>query len=354
MECPNDELELAKRRLGFQIQILRDEMERQFKRILTQTVEAHENDRKNNFERYLTRASLECPPGIFERLKSWIRGEFPSYISAFHYSQGGSYSINFTNTPPPGAWEPIVVDMNKIFDQIAPTATDAQKDMAALKGVHPSENTPTTPSRRPLPTNRRTSPRIKTPCPKKTDKLPTARVEKSKPSNRSLPQTPRKQKRPVGEGSQPVGGGVIKTAVATKTISENPSWAFSYDLGEGFQYYILRCPTPGCQFSFSLNPLKNNMAVSHFEECKVPYLDETDIVRRYARQLQKQRMDKDPSGEVSKMWIDNYNQQVARERKRRRRKEPKSAFESPKIHVVDGSSTESPETSPGDTEIMQM
>ncbi|KAK1593712.1 uncharacterized protein LY79DRAFT_685307 [Colletotrichum navitas] len=353
MECSIEELELAKRGLGAQIQTLRDEMERQFKRILTQTVEAHENDRKNNFERYLTRASLECPPDIFERLKSWISCQFPTYISGFNYSQGGSFSINFTNTPPPGTWEPIVVDMNKIFDQMASPAADSQKDTATSTGVHPSENRPTTPSRRPLPTNRRASPRTRTPRQGKTVKLPTARVEKNKPSSRSLPQTPRKQKRPAGNCSQPVGGGVIKTSVATKAVSENPSFAFPYDLGEGFQYYILRCPAPGCQFSFSTSPLRNKLAVSHFKECKVPFVDEEDIVRRYARQLQRQRMDQE-STEISKMWIVKYNDLVAKERKKRRRIEAKSAPESHKVHVIDGSSTESSEMSPRDAEIQQM
>ncbi|KAK1981607.1 hypothetical protein LZ30DRAFT_592367 [Colletotrichum cereale] len=350
MECSTDELELAKRRVGAQIQTLRDEMERQFKRTLTQTVDAHENDRKSNFERYLTRASLEYPPEIFERLKSWLRCQFPSYISGFHYFQGGSFSINFTNTPPPGAWEPILVDMNKMFDQVAIPATNVQKNMAALASSHSSDSRPSTPSRMPLATNSRSSPRTKPPRQKKAAVLPTSRVKKSQLSDQRPRPTPPKPKRHARKSSERVEGGPIRTSYASKRVHDYMSWAFSYNLGEGDHYYILQCPTPGCQFSFSLNPLRNNMAVTHFKECNVPFFDEADIVRRYARRLYSRRSNLEET-DVSEIWVENFNQEVLRGRKQRRRKEGRSASKA--LEVVDGSSTASPEMSPRETELIQ-
>ncbi|KAK2050108.1 hypothetical protein LZ31DRAFT_548894 [Colletotrichum somersetense] len=327
----------AKLKLGAQIQLLRDEIERQFKRVLTQTVEAHENDRKKNFERYTSRVSLDYSPEVFDRLKGWIRGQFPCYISGFQYSQGGSFSINFTNCPPLGVWEPIVVDMNEIIDQADNLATDVQKPTAASTGSQTSESRSTTPSSTYRPTNHRSPQRRKPPRPKKTTILPSTGTKK-------------KPKRPTKKGSEHLGGKVMRTSVATRKISETPSWAFSYDLGEGFRYYVLRCPTPGCRFSFSVDPFKDNLAIAHFEECNVSYSDEVDIVRRYACQLKRQRPGPE-STEVSEVWIEEYNQKVSRERERRRLMEGRSATNS--LVVADESSTESTETSPREAETMQ-
>ncbi|KZL82556.1 hypothetical protein CI238_02857 [Colletotrichum incanum] len=153
MKDSYDELELAKRRVDAQIQTLCDEVERQYKRILTHIVETHESDRKNNLDRFLTRAALEYPADIFERLKGRIRSQFPM-------------------------------------------------------------------------------------------------------SNTEVP--------------------------------------------------VL----------FSTHPFQGNLASTHFKECKVQFDDEADIIRRYARQLQPQRMD-NGFKQVSKAWVDDYNQKVSCERKRR-------------------------------------
>ncbi|KAK2052714.1 hypothetical protein LY76DRAFT_526112 [Colletotrichum caudatum] len=297
MECSSDESELAKKRIGAQIQLLRDEIERQFKRILTQTIEAHENDRKNNFERYTTRASLEHSPETFDRLKGWIRGQFPCYISGFQYSQGGSFSINFTNNPPPGAWVPTVVDMNKIFDQTDSPAMDVQEKTAAPTGLGSSASRPVTPSSTHSPKSLRSPPRRKPPRQKKTTVLSSARVEKSLPSSSQSPaRKARRPQCPARKAGEQVGGKQILTGHATRIISENPSWAFPYNLGEGTRYYILTCPhaTSGCRFSFWESPLENNLAILHFEKCKVPYSDEADIVRRYARSCKSTKSPRPP------------------------------------------------------------
>ncbi|KAK2033582.1 hypothetical protein LX32DRAFT_635269 [Colletotrichum zoysiae] len=340
------EFECAKLKLGAQIQLLRDEIERQFKRILAQTVEAHENDRKNNFERYTSLVSLEYSPEVFDRLKGWVRAQFPCYISGFQFSQGGSFSINFTNNPSPGVWEPIVVDMNKIIDPATNVGTDGQGNTAASTGRQPPDSRSTTPSSTHLPIDHR-SPRGRKPARRKrTADPPRSGVKKS---GQRPAKNPRRIKHPAKKGSEHPDR-VIKTSVATRKISENPSWAFSYDLGDGLCYYILRCPTQGCQFSFSMHPFKNNLAIAHFEECKVPYSDEADIVRRYARQLQPQRTVK-TSTQVTKRWVDKYNRQVSHARLSHRGEEGRLASET--TEVTDESLTELSEMPPRGSEVMQ-
>ncbi|KDN64303.1 hypothetical protein CSUB01_08108 [Colletotrichum sublineola] len=243
METSTDDFELKKSMMSSQIRTLRDVMEGQFRRTLTQLVETHENDRKGNFNRFLIRASLNHSADVFRQLESSIRDEFPKYISALNYFQGGSVSIRFTNDPPPGGWEPMLVDMDQIFGPVDSPVTDVPNDLIFEDGCFLREWT-----------------------------NPTIKQASADEPQRLL--TPKRV------------GGFIKTSVATRKIPDNPSWAFSYDLGEGLRYFILECPIRGCQVSFSTNPLKNKLAATHFEQCNVPFSDEEDIVRRFARQCE--------------------------------------------------------------------
>ncbi|KAK1955728.1 hypothetical protein LY78DRAFT_729086 [Colletotrichum sublineola] len=346
METSTDDFELKKSMMSSQIRTLRDVMEGQFRRTLTQLVETHENDRKGNFNRFLIRASLNHSADVFRQLESSIRDEFPKYISALNYFQGGSVSIRFTNDPPPGGWEPMLVDMDQIFGPVDSPVTDVPNDMAAS-----SESGPILPSSRPQPTNRKDSSRKKAPRRERTSATPRARVKKSQTSSRRPTQDPPRPKKSTRKPRPKRVGGFIKTSVATRKIPDNPSWAFSYDLGEGLRYFILECPIRGCQVSFSTNPLKNKLAATHFEQCNVPFSDEEDIVRRFARQLQPQRTDNEAT-QVTKAWVDNHNRQVSRQRKEHHRIEGRPASESP--DVISRLSTESFDVSPRDTGTIQV
>ncbi|KAK1996768.1 hypothetical protein LX36DRAFT_722383 [Colletotrichum falcatum] len=338
MESSTSELDRARQRLKAQILALRGETERPFQRSMKQLVEGHENDRKNNFERYITRASLEYSPEVFGQLKAWIQDQFPCYVSRFLYSQGGSVSVDFTHTPPPVAWEPMVVDMRRIFYGATIPPTDVQNDMAAPAGFRPLEHGSAA-SNSPPPTDRGSSPHREEAA---VEKRSSARGRKGPPSSPTPQQSPRNAKRRFTRSGSQHAGGVIKTTAATKRLErgENLGCAFRYDLGQGPRYYILRCPTSGCLFTFSENPFKNNLAAAHFAECNVHYSDEADIVRRYAYQVQNQRVHQE-SQEVRKAWVRIYNQRVKAKRKLLLQ-ERRSASKSP--CAANGPTPESSET----------
>ncbi|KAK1471615.1 hypothetical protein CTAM01_16506 [Colletotrichum tamarilloi] len=216
---------------------LMTEAKDQLKQRLNHLVEAHENDRKALLDLFLVKTSLTYS-GDFQTLKGQLENEFECYVQSVRYCQGKSSGISFTSEPITAPQDEAASWFSKLNTGLLLEEALRPEELGLADGRSTLDNEP-------------------------------SRI-----------------------------ASVIKTSVATRTLQQRPSWAFSYDLGFGRDYYILICPnaSSGCGFAFSNEPFLTGLAAEHFKKCGVAFQDDADIVRRFAR---RRRLTRDLNSHIA-------------------------------------------------------
>ncbi|KAJ9148412.1 hypothetical protein NKR23_g5234 [Pleurostoma richardsiae] len=96
----------------------------------------------------------------------------------------------------------------------------------------------------------------------------------------------------------------LQPPIKITELRKLPYWVFEYRFSRGLSLCTLRCPSPTCSAPvFSKHPLKRSRAASHLKSCGVPFRNERDIIRKYARVVVTGRHDR----EVTLSWARKHN-----------------------------------------------
>ncbi|KAK1671753.1 hypothetical protein BDP55DRAFT_287149 [Colletotrichum godetiae] len=109
-------------------------------------------------------------------------------------------------------------------------------------------------------------------------------------------------------------GGKANQTMSASTVGKNrpESFVFLYTLDGARSYWILTCPRKDCQNrEFSRNPITSGDAKAHFKQCKVPFINEEKIVRKYGTKVIPHRRDSRDMP-ISRQWIARHNRNIGR------------------------------------------
>jgi hypothetical protein len=85
--------------------------------------------------------------------------------------------------------------------------------------------------------------------------------------------------------TQPASQGLTRPAtIKLGQAKQQNLWIFEYRLRDTNGLYVIRCPRESCGSPvFSCHPLVRGRAAKHLGDCGLEFLNEEDMMRRYAR-----------------------------------------------------------------------